>query len=356
MTRSLVIAPQWIGDAVMTEPLLARLRARGERSAVAALPWVAPVYRAMPQVDEVIELPFAHGRLDWASAAPRSPRELRGRFDAAYVLPNSLKAALLPWLARHPAARRLPRRRPRRLLLNAAPAEPARAGRRWSRSTARSPAATPTAGATAAAAARRRDAARPRWPGRRSQRGGYWVVRARAPSTARPSAGRPTHYAALARALHAATAAGRAARLGQGGGAVRGDRRRGAGRVPRARRQDLAARGDGADRRGARPGQQRLGPDARRRRVRRAAGRGVRLDQPAAHAAAERARARALAEGRARPRLHALLRPHLPLRPLPLPVPSVARRQRVARRRLARGEVATAWTRTRTRQSVSLPA
>ena len=38
----------------MSEPLLARLAARGERLAVAALPWVAPVYRAMPQVHEVL--------------------------------------------------------------------------------------------------------------------------------------------------------------------------------------------------------------------------------------------------------------------------------------------------------------
>ncbi|MES1162910.1 MAG: lipopolysaccharide heptosyltransferase II, partial [Rhizobacter sp.] len=96
--RSLIIAPQWIGDAVMSEPLLARLAARGEQLTVAALPWVAPVYRAMPQVREVIELPFAHGRLDWA-ARRRFGRELRGRFDTAYVLPNSLKSALIPWLA-----------------------------------------------------------------------------------------------------------------------------------------------------------------------------------------------------------------------------------------------------------------
>lgn len=101
MKRSLVIAPQWIGDAVMTEPLLARLAARGEHLTVAALPWVAPVYRAMPQVGEVIDLPFAHGRLDWAGRR-RVAATLRGRFDAAYVLPNSLKSALLPWLARIP--------------------------------------------------------------------------------------------------------------------------------------------------------------------------------------------------------------------------------------------------------------
>jgi heptosyltransferase II len=101
MSHSLVIAPQWIGDAVMSEPLLARLAARGESLTVAALPWVAPVYGAMAQVGEVIELPFAHGRLDW-SARLRIARTLRGRFDAAYVLPNSIKSALLPWLARIP--------------------------------------------------------------------------------------------------------------------------------------------------------------------------------------------------------------------------------------------------------------
>lgn len=58
MGRSLIIAPQWIGDAVMTEPLLRRLHARGERLTVAALPWVAPIYRAMPQVAEIVELPL----------------------------------------------------------------------------------------------------------------------------------------------------------------------------------------------------------------------------------------------------------------------------------------------------------
>ncbi|MBX3619564.1 MAG: lipopolysaccharide heptosyltransferase II [Rhizobacter sp.] len=85
----------------MSEPLLRVLADRGERVTVAALPWVAPVYHAMPQVAEVIELPFAHGRLDW-SARRRLAATLRGRFDVAYVLPNSLKAALAPFFARIP--------------------------------------------------------------------------------------------------------------------------------------------------------------------------------------------------------------------------------------------------------------
>lgn len=82
----------------MTEPLLRRLHARGEVLTVGALPWVAPVYRAMPQVAAVIELPFAHGGLQW-SARRSMAAQLRGQFDAAYVCPNSLKSALLPWWA-----------------------------------------------------------------------------------------------------------------------------------------------------------------------------------------------------------------------------------------------------------------
>ena len=82
----------------MTEPLLRQLQARGQRVTVGALPWVAPVYRAMASVAEVLELPFAHGGLQW-SARRALARSLRGRFASAVVCPNSFKSALLPWWA-----------------------------------------------------------------------------------------------------------------------------------------------------------------------------------------------------------------------------------------------------------------
>ncbi|NMM14736.1 MAG: lipopolysaccharide heptosyltransferase II [Rhodoferax sp.] len=85
----------------MTEPLMRRLSARGERLTVGALPWVAPVYRAMPQVAEVIEFPFAHGGLQF-KARRSLAKQLDGRFDTAYICPNSLKSALLPFLASIP--------------------------------------------------------------------------------------------------------------------------------------------------------------------------------------------------------------------------------------------------------------
>jgi heptosyltransferase-2 len=82
----------------MTEPLLARLHARGEQISVAALPWVAPVYRALSFPVDVIELPFRHGALQWAERRVLA-KTWRERFDRAYVCPNSLKSALLPWMA-----------------------------------------------------------------------------------------------------------------------------------------------------------------------------------------------------------------------------------------------------------------
>ena len=82
----------------MTEPLLRVLHERGERITVGALPWVAPVYRSMAAVAEVIELPFAHGGLQW-SARRAIAQQLRGRFQRAIVCPNSFKSALLPYWA-----------------------------------------------------------------------------------------------------------------------------------------------------------------------------------------------------------------------------------------------------------------
>jgi len=99
--RILVVAPNWIGDALMAQPLLARLHEKspGLRIDVLAPEWVAPVMRRMPEVEGVIPVPFRHGEL-----APRARwrlgRELRARgYDQAIVLPNTWKSALVPFFA-----------------------------------------------------------------------------------------------------------------------------------------------------------------------------------------------------------------------------------------------------------------
>ncbi|MET3135012.1 heptosyltransferase-2 [Oxalobacteraceae bacterium GrIS 1.11] len=99
--RTLVISPNWIGDAVMAQPLLRLLRARHPEHAIEVLapPGVAPVWRQMAEVDEVLETPFRHGALQLRQRW-RYARLLRRRgYAQAYVLPNTLKFALIPWLA-----------------------------------------------------------------------------------------------------------------------------------------------------------------------------------------------------------------------------------------------------------------
>jgi len=99
--RYLVISPNWIGDAVMAQPLLQLLRQRAPGCIIDVLApsWVAPVWRAMGEVNDVIEAPFRHGALQLRERW-RFARALKQRgYSAAYVLPNTLKFALIPWLA-----------------------------------------------------------------------------------------------------------------------------------------------------------------------------------------------------------------------------------------------------------------
>ena len=102
--RILVVAPSWVGDAILAEPLIALLREPYEEPAVDVLapPWCAPVFGRMRGVRRLIEAPFAHGRLD-LPARRRLARELApAGYTRAIVLPNSWKSALVPFLARIP--------------------------------------------------------------------------------------------------------------------------------------------------------------------------------------------------------------------------------------------------------------
>ena len=99
--RALIIAPAWIGDAVMAQVLFKRLHTATPGLVLDALAprWVAPVLKRMPEIAEVIDNPFAHGELA-LGARLRLARTLRARgYRRTYLLPNSLKSALVPWLA-----------------------------------------------------------------------------------------------------------------------------------------------------------------------------------------------------------------------------------------------------------------
>lgn len=104
MPKILIVAPNWIGDALLAQPLLARLRKKLPDVVIDALApgWTAPVLRRMPEIDDVIETTFGHGELKFA-ARWRLGRSLRPRgYDEAIVLPNTFKSALIPFFAEVP--------------------------------------------------------------------------------------------------------------------------------------------------------------------------------------------------------------------------------------------------------------
>ncbi len=89
-TRRLVIlAPNWLGDAVMALPAIADVRRGLPEStiAVAARAPVSPLFDLVSGVDEVLTMPS-----NWRDAAAALEK---GGFDAVLLLPNSLRAAIV---------------------------------------------------------------------------------------------------------------------------------------------------------------------------------------------------------------------------------------------------------------------
>ena len=93
--RILVRSSNWLGDAVMSVPAVRAIkRGRPDAHVTVLTPAkLAPVWRLLAEVDEVIEL-----RRKSLLHAVRAI-EKKSRFDVAVLFPNSLRAALEVWLA-----------------------------------------------------------------------------------------------------------------------------------------------------------------------------------------------------------------------------------------------------------------
>ena len=95
LRRALVIGPAWVGDMVMAHTLVQLLAARFDVLHMAAPAATAALAHRMPEIAQVHTLPFAHG--EWALGARMAHGRALARqnFDAAFVLPNSWKSALV---------------------------------------------------------------------------------------------------------------------------------------------------------------------------------------------------------------------------------------------------------------------
>jgi heptosyltransferase-2 len=102
--KILVVAPSWVGDTVMAQPMFRLLHQRHANLVldVLAPPFTLPLLSRMPEVRRGIVARFGHGELKF-NERRRLARELRTEhYDQAIVLPNSLKSALVPLLAKIP--------------------------------------------------------------------------------------------------------------------------------------------------------------------------------------------------------------------------------------------------------------
>jgi heptosyltransferase-2 len=87
-----VVAPNWLGDCIMAFPVLRALRKAhpGEPLAILARPNAAGLFRAEGSADAVLE----------RSSLLADARRLRaGQFAEAWLLPNSFRSAVTPFLA-----------------------------------------------------------------------------------------------------------------------------------------------------------------------------------------------------------------------------------------------------------------
>jgi heptosyltransferase-2 len=99
--KILVRATNWIGDAVMSLPALAAIRASFPKAEIAVLarPWVADIYAGQTAIDRVIPYRVARGARDLGAKWDLAKQLRREAFDCAILLQNAFEAALLAKLA-----------------------------------------------------------------------------------------------------------------------------------------------------------------------------------------------------------------------------------------------------------------
>lgn len=100
INRILVRSTNWVGDAVMTLPALEAVKENFPSSVVSVLakPWVEPVFRNHPAVDEMVILNKGGGAFTGFGELFRTIRSVRkGSFDLTILFQNAFEAALISW-------------------------------------------------------------------------------------------------------------------------------------------------------------------------------------------------------------------------------------------------------------------
>jgi len=104
MYKILIVGPSWVGDTMLMQPMLARLKQRHPDCQIDVLapPWTEKLLLSMPEVANIIINPFPHGALQLKERYQLGKQLQADQYDQAIVLANSLKSALVPYFAKIP--------------------------------------------------------------------------------------------------------------------------------------------------------------------------------------------------------------------------------------------------------------
>jgi len=100
--KLLIVAPAWVGDMVMAHSLIQSLSSRPVAKIIDVLapPSTLPIASRMNEVRKTYVLDVGHGRIGLSARMKAAALIREESYDEVYVLPNSWKSALVPFLAR----------------------------------------------------------------------------------------------------------------------------------------------------------------------------------------------------------------------------------------------------------------
>jgi heptosyltransferase-2 len=99
--KILIIGPNWVGDMVMAQSLLMALKQKDPEVLIDLVvpKWVMAVAERMPEINQVIATDFKHGEFTFKKRLALAKSLRKANYTQAFILPNSWKSALIPFLA-----------------------------------------------------------------------------------------------------------------------------------------------------------------------------------------------------------------------------------------------------------------
>ncbi len=100
--KYLIISPSWLGDLIMSQSLYKMLKKQDPTCLIDiyAPGYTMPLLDRMPELNEKIVNPFDHGAFNLKARYAEGKKLRNGNYDSVFILPNSLKSALIGLFAK----------------------------------------------------------------------------------------------------------------------------------------------------------------------------------------------------------------------------------------------------------------